>query len=188
MFNIFNFFKKTLIPDIVYQDTILNAQKTHEIVLDKSKIKTIAGKKIIQTARGEDEIQEAVDAGFNVLKYKVEPSDNIRITDIYILDKKTGHIEIDAYSYHSITYGSSKGKKIIQERTYYPYAFPPLAAYLLPEQLEVGERVVLEDLIEDIVGSSHAWGTYRQDSAEAIWNGEKFVVDLSSFRPKVTMG
>ncbi len=27
---------------------------------------------------------------------------------------------------------------------------------LLPDDLEVGERVILEDLIEDIVGASHA--------------------------------
>ncbi len=72
---------------------------------------------------------------------------------------------------------------------YYPYQFPsPFAAYLIPSDLKVGERVILDDLIEDIVGASHSEGTYRIDSAEAIWNGEKFEVDCRSYDMDITFG
>lgn len=52
--------------------------------------------------------------------------------------------------------------------------FPePYAAYLVPPDLEPGERVYLEDLIENFIGSTHH-GSYRLDGAEAIWTGEDF--------------
>ncbi len=59
---------------------------------------------------------------------------------------------------------------------------------LLPDDLEVGERVILEDLIEDIVGASHSEGTCRLDSTEAVWNGEKFEVDCRSYDMDITFG
>ncbi len=187
MFNLLKYFKKKPIT-VQDNDRVFNDQENRDVTFDKSKVETLAGLKIIKTARGEEEIQKAIDAGFNVLKYKVEASDNIRITDVYILDKKTGEIEISAYSNDTMMYGTSRGKKIIKEKTYYPYVFPDTAAYVLPDALKIDERVIIQDLIEDIVGGSHAWGTYRQDSAEAVWNGEKFIIDINSFRPEVTMG
>lgn len=52
--------------------------------------------------------------------------------------------------------------------------FPePFAAYLVPPDLEVGERVYLEDLIENFIGSTHH-GSTRLDGAEAIWTGHDF--------------
>lgn len=61
---------------------------------------------------------------------------------------------------------------------YYPYHFEsPFAAYLVPSDLKIGEMVMLEDLIEDIVGSSWNQGdTYRLASCKAIWNGKEFIL------------
>jgi hypothetical protein len=51
----------------------------------------------------------------------------------------------------------------------------PVAAYLLPSDLVVGERVFLVDLIEDRVGVFGNQGhNYRLESAYAIWNGKDF--------------
>ena len=56
---------------------------------------------------------------------------------------------------------------------YYPYHFPStFAAYLIPADIEIGERVLLEDLIEDRIGQTWNQGdTYRLDSCEAVWDG-----------------
>jgi len=61
---------------------------------------------------------------------------------------------------------------------YYPYHFEsPFAAYLIPPDLQIGETVLLEDLIEDVVGSSWNQGdTYRLASCKAIWDGKEFVL------------
>jgi hypothetical protein len=61
---------------------------------------------------------------------------------------------------------------------YYPYQFEsPFAAYLVPQDIKVGEKVILEDLIEDVV--SHSWNqgdTYRLPSCNAVWNGTDFTL------------
>ena len=51
------------------------------------------------------------------------------------------------------------------------------AAYLIPKDIQVGERVILEDLIEDYIGASWNQGdTWKLQSCEAIWNGEDFAI------------
>lgn len=153
-----------------------------EDIRQKSLLRTI------KTLRTKEEIKDAVKAGHKVLKQNVKPSKDIRVTDLHIKDKKTGEIDIKHYSYHALPYDYDR-YEVAKKVTYYPYDFPSkVAAYLLPDDLEDGDRVILEDLIEDIVGASHAWGTYRLDSAEAVWNGKKFEVDCRSYDVKITMG
>ncbi len=71
---------------------------------------------------------------------------------------------------------------------YYPYHFKsPFAAYLIPGDIEVGERVFVEDLIEDYVGCVMPKGdTYRLESCEAIWNGEDLEIQYDA-RKNVTV-
>jgi hypothetical protein len=61
---------------------------------------------------------------------------------------------------------------------YYPYQFEnPFAAYLVPPDIKIGEKVILEDLIEDVV--SHTWNqgdTFRLKSCAAVWGGQDFVI------------
>jgi len=57
----------------------------------------------------------------------------------------------------------------------------PLAAYLVPQGLKAGQRVLLEDLIED-VGSEY-WNqgdSRRLLSSAAVWRGDDFELALSS--------
>ena len=139
----------------------------------------------IQTLRTKKEIKDAIRSGKNVLKQKVKPSKKIRVTYALIFDRKRWRFETTPYTYDAL---ETEGRILTTFRRY-PYTFPSkVAAYLLPNDLEVGERVILEDLIEDIVGASHSEGTYRLDSTEAIWNGEKFEVDCRSYDVKITIG
>ena len=69
-------------------------------------------------------------------------------------------------------------EKVIDWTFYYPHQFPsPYAAYLIPDDIEIGEWVYLEDLIEDFVGASWNQGDkYRLESSEAMWNGKDFEI------------
>lgn len=108
---------------------------------------------------------------------------------MYIKNTKTGEVYTRAGNYHAYCEGANENRKIIKEKIYYPYTFPSkVAAYVLPDDFQTNERVILEDLIEDIIGACHAWGNYRLESAEAIWNGERFIVDYDSYDVEVTMG
>ena len=60
--------------------------------------------------------------------------------------------------------------------------FPePFAAYLVPDDIQVGEEVFLEDVIENFIGSHHH-GSYRLRSVAAVWNGSDFEIDYDEQR------
>jgi hypothetical protein len=153
-----------------------------------NKNKNAEGLRVIKTARDEESINRAAKNGFTPLIKKVEPSDEIRSKYAVVQNTKTGEIEIIG-DFRSKLYERnhlpSRLSRIFPEfktdfdividwTFYYPHNFTsPFAAYLIPQDIKMGERVLLEDLIEDYVGGSWNQGdTYRLESCEAIWNGK----------------
>lgn len=137
------------------------------------------GLRIIRTARDQDSINEAARNGLWPLVRMIEPSDKIRSKYSVVQHKKTGEIKvIGDYREGFFPGGDGEFVVIIDWTFYYPHNFrSPFAAYLIPKDIAVGERVFIEDLIEDYVGESWNQGdTFRLESCEAIWNGSDFVV------------
>jgi len=140
----------------------------------------------IKTARSEDAINMAAKNGFFPLIKEVIPSDEVRSGYRVVQDQITGKIEVlgDMRSYR-VTDGwdiqdDGDFETVIEWSSYYPYHFEsPFAAYLIPADLEVGERVYLLDLIEDIVASTFQGGGSRLKSCEAIWNGKDFEIQYN---------
>lgn len=139
--------------------------------------------RIIKTARKEKKINKAAKNGFWPLIKKVIKSPKIKTKYCVTQDKKTGEIRVHEDYRDFIEFGDSElaNEKVIIDWTYYyPYHFKsPFAAYLVPKDIKVGEHVILEDLIEDFVGSKWNQGdTFRLHSCEAIWNGTDFEILL----------
>ena len=130
--------------------------------------------RVIHTARTQEAINEAARAGFFPLMKKVEPSPKIQTKYAVSQDPETGEISVAS------DFRSARGMELaIQFTYYYPYTFPrPYAAYLIPADLQVGEKVMLEDLIEDIVGQRWNQGdVVRLASCEAEWDGKDFIIE-----------
>jgi hypothetical protein len=137
------------------------------------------GLRTIKTARDKDSINKAANHGFKPLLKKVEPSSKIRTKYSVIQNKKSGEIEI--IGDFRARFRSDENDEfitVIDWTYYYPHHFnSPFAAYLIPDDIVVGERVFIEDLIEDYVGASWNQGdTYRLESCEAIWNGTELEI------------
>lgn len=132
------------------------------------------GTRIIKTGRTEEEINEGIRQGFRALVIQIIPSPRLKTKRAVFQNKETGEIEISA-DFRS-EYNKEEWTKIKDWVFYYPYHWPePFAAYLLPPDLEVGDTVWLEDLIEDEVGTVWNQGdTNRLPSCLAVWNGEEF--------------
>jgi len=132
------------------------------------------GLRVINTARDKDSINKAAKSGLKPLIKKVEPSDKIRSKYSLVQNKNTGEIEIVG-DYRGGFHSDDNGEfvTVIDWTFYYPHNFKsPFAAYLIPKDIFVGERVYVEDLIEDYIGASWNQGDiYRLESCEAIWNG-----------------
>jgi hypothetical protein len=134
------------------------------------------GLRLIKTGRDIDSINQAAKNGYRPLVKKVEPSPEIRSKYAVIQNKHTGKIALEGdYRSGSFIEGSStyEFETVIGWTFYYPHNFKsPFAAYLIPSDIIIGERVFVEDLIEDFIGASWNQGDkYRLDSCEAIWNG-----------------
>ena len=150
--------------------------------------------RIIKTARTEETINQAARNGYFPLVKKVSPSPKICsklcssatrfsfscITAVNLVSKfavfqnpESGEISVSG------DYRSRKGwDAVIGYTFYYPHNFPsPFAAYLIPSDIQIGEVVILQDLIEDIVGTRWNQGdVYRLNSCEAEWNGKDFII------------
>ena len=128
----------------------------------------------IKTARDIESINNAAKSGLKPLVKKVEPSSKIRSKYSVVQNKKTGEISIVG-DYRGGIYSDDKNdfETVIGWTFYYPHSFSsPFAAYLIPNDIKIGERVFIEDLIEDYIGAVWNQGdTYRLESCEAIWNG-----------------
>ena len=180
--------KNVLVEDTL-NDEVFEAMVEDEIENIKAeKQKYKSSMRLIKTARTLDEINLAIEYGYEALMMKVISSEKIRV--MYSLEQnlETGEIKLLQDSWEIYTHRDNT-KRLIDKMYYYPYQFPsPFAAYLIPSDLKVGERVILDDLIEDIVGANHKMHTYRLDSAEAIWNGKSFDIDHDSYTVSHTMG
>lgn len=138
--------------------------------------------RVIKTARDKEAINRAANQGYYPLIKKVECSDEIKSKYAVLQNKETGEIKVIG-DYRS-RYDGDGYEVVIGFTFYYPHHFEsPFAAYLIPEDLKAGERVYLEDLIQDYIGGSWNQGdTYRLDGCEAIWNGK----DLGGSRGQST--
>lgn len=135
------------------------------------------GLRVIRTARDKDSINNAARNGFKPLLKKVEPSDKIHSKYSVFQNKKTGEIEV-IVDYRQDFFDDSDFETVINWTRYYPHNFKsPFAAYLIPQDIKIGERVFIEDLIQDYIGAKWNQGdTFRLESCEAIWNGRDLVI------------
>lgn len=136
-------------------------------------------RRIVKTARTEEEINSAARQGLWPLVKPVTPSSSIHFMVAVFQDPETGEIELSG----DVRY-PPRGVQVVGYTYYYPYHFPnPFAAYLLPKDLRVGEEVWLEDLIEDVLEVFGNQGYHpRLQAAPAVWNGSDLVIQFKSDR------
>ena len=140
------------------------------------------GLRIIETARDEESINKAVEKGYFPIVKKVSPSKKINSKFSVIQNVKTGLIQvISDYRTGDFLGQINDYKTVIEWTSYYPHNFKsPFAAYLIPKDIKDGERVFVEDLIEDYIGSCWNQGdAWRLSSCDAIWNGKDLEIQWS---------
>lgn len=140
---------------------------------------TKSGERVVKTARSLLALQEAVDQDYR--PYFVPNIESGRIGQKLSIayDGKTRQLCISGdfrtplpFDQRNMDEQFGKGAGLALHGDF-DRPSSPLAAYLLPQDIRMGERVFLEDLIEDRVGSSWNQGdTYREQSGFAIWRGD----------------
>ena len=131
----------------------------------------------IATARSLKAMNRGVKQGLRPLIKKIEPNPEIQTKYQVLQHRETGEVRCDGDYRAALFLGISDEWEVIIPWTFrYPYAWDlPFAAYLLPLDLEVGEEVILDDLIEDLPGTVWNQGdTYRRERCRARWTGADF--------------
>jgi hypothetical protein len=146
----------------------------------------------IKTARSVAAMNQGVQEGFFPLITEVGDLSLFKSNCIFNQNKKTGEVsrvasdfrfadrflidEEDDYQYFNI------------HKPLYKYDYElPFAAYLLPKDLKKGEKVFLEDVIEDYIDAVWNQGVAtRLKYGEATWTGEKF--EIEKHEPSIIFG
>jgi hypothetical protein len=155
----------------------------------------------IKTVRSLDDINRAVGMGYwpdvRLVKFDTK---NIRSKISVGQDPKTGHVRLS--SDYRLGFGTTieapeelgdpvqSFLEIHPFESYYPnYQASPIAAYLIPRHLEEGSEVIVEDPIEDIVGSQWNQGdSNRAENVKGRVLNKKIVLDRSNVRVTTFVG
>ena len=138
----------------------------------------------ISTARNVDEINKAVEQGYNiVLKMTDEIKDWIFSSGYsYSLIKTEAGKYVEYTDPRTKRWLGEKFETIISHKKYNDTSSEiHYAAYIVPKDLKKGDRVFLEDIIEDFPYHIHH-GSSRLKSWTAIFNGEDFDIDYTIFK------
>ena len=148
--------------------------------------------RIIYTARNLEDINAAVKEGLRIYLLPCNPSPPFEYKVSVYQHKTLGTYRLDLdprlryrnpEMYHQWRHALALN--------YYPPLFEnAFAAYLIPADLKVGERVWLDDLIEDLLGSvsGQGLGRMRLSSAYARWNGRTFEIEYDKNNVGLTVG
>lgn len=148
----------------------------------------------IKTARSIEAMQDGFSKGFRPLVKIVRSVTTDIGSKLKVLQhQETGELWVSYdYRHHEPRdiYMRSDGMVVnrwmlvadwVKARPDYPF---PLAAYLIPKGLQAGERLFLDDLIEDIgIPDSGQGDSYRLASAFAVWDGIDFNIEVPRIFP-----
>lgn len=146
----------------------------------------ISNRMVIKTARTIDDINRAANMGYSVDIRRVF-HDTEKLNSVMTIgqDRETGRIEISGdlrYSFEPSSFdneNTSQYKEIFPFFSYYPYFQPsPIAAYLIPKNTPNGTEVIIEDPIEDFVGTTHH-GSFRAIDVLGYIKNMKVVINES---------
>lgn len=118
----------------------------------------------IATARYFQAINEASKNGNTVLIRKINHSDYEHARFCIFQNQTTLELEMISSEETAEQYAQSGNYNLLLDwSTYYPFAQKsPVAAYIIPSSLSAGEKVYVEDMIEDTLSKS----------GYATWNGK----------------
>jgi hypothetical protein len=144
---------------------------------------------VIQTARSIAAMKEGFRRGFRVVIGRAGPESEIGSKCKLFQHEQTGEVWSSGdFRSNQPDEGDARNWRLVADWFYYRPDWPfPYAAYLVPKDLQRGQRVYLEDLIEDVPYEVWNQGdSERVVSLTAMWNGDEFEVEhLENLCPMV---
>lgn len=145
------------------------------------------GNRVIHTARSIVAMKNGIALGCSPYFVSNAPSGSVWQKRAVVFDKEHRKVFVAGdyrafipFNQEELDKEFGKGKGIALRMDFHKNT-SPFAAYLIPDDIQVGESVFVEDVIEDYVASSWSQGdTGRLTSCLATWDGEKLVLEVPS--------
>ena len=141
---------------------------------------------VVETLYSVDAVNDAIASGYSCIVKPIKQNPELKLKSLLLRNRNTGEFcQVPSRLVHQ---QYSREPKIYSEEvwdeigTVTGYARTRLegngwAAYKLPKNLEVGSRVYIRDLIEDIIAEGFMYGIAAAVDAEAVWNGASLEID-----------
>jgi hypothetical protein len=133
------------------------------------------GRRVVLTARGFDQVNFAIRAGYDVAVVCPVLNPEFRTYVRVVTNPETGELEPGPTGFSAFG----------PEELYYTVRTVPLPsiinAYLVHRTLAFNETIFLDDLIEEYVGIRSHKGVTRLKSHVATWNGKSFDIPFDRF-------
>jgi len=146
--------------------------------------------RVIYTARTIEAMNESVDQGYYPLLIPVKNRSDIGQTIIIHQDSNTGKVAVRNVNYRRDLFTNDLD---IHSNSYWyktDYHEFPVAAYLIPPDLIEGEKVWIDDLIEDfaIHYANYNDVVVRKSGSNATWNEGHFEIDAHETEGPFVLG
>ena len=148
--------------------------------------------RVIKTARTVEAINKSAKEGYFPLITKVGDLSLFRSKCLFSQNLKTGEITAVVSDFRSfggfLKEDDPNQKHFRFDKPTYKYEYDiPFAAYMIPNDLNIGEIVFIEDIIEDYMDTYWNQGNVtRLMQGEANWTGEEFKIIQE--KPRVVYG
>jgi len=152
---------------------------------------------VVETTYNTTYLNKARENGYIILIIKRSLNPNLTLKSLLLKNRRTGEYITISSRHVNVQYGGPPVKypedewELIQEIEGYARdrSFEQnWGAYIIPKTIKLGDRVYIEDLIEDIVAGAF-WGSVSPAvDAEAIWNGSTLEIDHSVYDRFVKIG
>lgn len=146
----------------------------------------------IYTARSIEDINKAVALGAQIVLKACDPSPPFERTVSVYRHKARGTycLDLDPRDAYRASESYHQWEQVLVQDYCPPQFENPFAAYVVPSDIAPGERVWLDDLIEDLLGhiSGQGLGRERLHQAYARWNGQDFDIEYSEDHVGLSIG
>lgn len=145
---------------------------------------------VVQTCYSLQKLNESIKHGHQTCIMKITENPKLRLSGILLRNKvSTEYMLVKDrkmyFQHEGIKEFSVEEWETIHEVSGYARTRPAnegWGAYILPRGVEPGDRVYIEDLLEDLVSFSFWYSVGCAVDAEGIWNGSSIDIDENGYR------
>ena len=153
------------------------------------KLENTKGLPVVRTVFTPHQLNEAIEEGYKTIVVKRELNPRLELESMILRNIHTGEYIQTTSRLQRVQYGKTieypeDEWELVHIETGYARPSSQIknwGAYVLPKEIKVGDRVYIEELIEDLVASAFWYSVSPAADAEAIWNGECLEIDHAPY-------